>query len=87
MWTKDRKVLNAYRECMKNVMKQLEEREEVDFESMCESEMTKMMGHTNLMLDEWVDKNPIMCSDEEANHYTPKLPYFQQFWKRLKDLA
>jgi hypothetical protein len=77
MWTHDKKLLTAYRECMANVNSQLNEKEEVDFEGMCATEMNKMMGYTNAMLNEWEAKNSIKVSEKKQLFFTPKLPYYQ----------
>ena len=77
MWTHDKKLVQAYRDCMANTVAQLREKEEVDFGSMCESEQNKMMGWTNAMLEEYEIRNPVKVSEKKQQFFTPKLPYFQ----------
>ena len=77
MWTHDKKLLTAYRECMANVNQQLIDREEIDFENMCSNEQNKLVGYTNFMLQEWESKNEIKVSGKKQLYFTPKLPYFQ----------
>ena len=59
MWTHDKNLLAAYRECMQGIVDSLKQKEEVDYDSMCEAEGNKLMGYTAAMLEEWEDKNVI----------------------------
>ena len=42
MWEKDKKVIRAYRACMKNLFEELKSGEPVDFESSCVLEGAKV---------------------------------------------
>jgi hypothetical protein len=55
----------------------MKEKEEVDIESVCDSEVNKLMGYTAFMLEEWEIKNPIKVGDRKQQFFTPKMPYFQ----------
>ena len=35
MWEKDRKILNKYRDCMNNLLNDIKNGEEVDYETAC----------------------------------------------------
>lgn len=77
MWTHDKKLINAYRECMASVVQQIHDKEDVDFSSMCDSEMGKMIGYTNAMMEEWELRNPVKISEKKQRYFTPKLPTYQ----------
>lgn len=77
MWTHDKKLINAYRECMAGIVQQIQDKEDVDFGSMCDGEMGKMIGYTNAMLEEWELRNPVKISEKRQRYFTPKLPTYQ----------
>ena len=77
MWSHDKKLLAAYRECMQGIVEQLNQGEEVDYDGMCDGEMNKLMGYTHAMLEEYEFKYPIKVSEKRQLFYTPKMPHFQ----------
>ena len=79
MWTHDKKLVTAYRDCMQGIVASLEQKEEIDYENMCATEQAKLMGYTAAMLEEWELANPIKVSEKKQLFFTPKMPHFQNF--------
>ena len=51
MWEKDKQLLKMYRECMANLMNDIQEGEEIEWEDACAVESAKLQQYTFDMVD------------------------------------
>ena len=57
MWEKDKQLLKMYRECMANLMNDIQEGEEIEWEDACAVESAKLQQYTFDMLDRYKNQN------------------------------
>ena len=51
MWEKDKQLLKMYRECMGNLMSEIKQGEEIEWEDACAVESAKLQQYTSDMID------------------------------------
>lgn len=79
MWEKDRKLLNAFKECYANLISSLESGEEADIGGSCVEETEALTSYTIATMNYYKNKHPPELSDKKQRYYNPKMPYFQNF--------
>ena len=57
MWEKDKQLLNMYRECMTNLMSEIKDGEEIEWEDACAVESAKLQQYTFDMVDLYRNSN------------------------------
>jgi hypothetical protein len=58
MWNKDRQLLEAYRECYKNLFTSIEEGEEVELAGACQAETEALANYTVESINYYKDNTP-----------------------------
>lgn len=58
MFEKDKKILNAFKECFANLQVSMAEGEEVDLSSACVEETEALVKYTSSHIAYYKDKNP-----------------------------
>ena len=69
-----------YRECMANLMTELKDGEEVEWEDACSVESAKLQQYTFDMVYLYKSKNYQNVSEKKMSYYTPRVPYNQNIW-------
>lgn len=53
MWEKDKKILNAFKECYKNMIQSIESGEDVDYSATCVEETEALTTYTITMMNHY----------------------------------
>ena len=80
MWEKDKELLEMYRNCMKNLMTEIRDGEEIEWEDACSVESAKLQQYTFDMIYRYKSMNVSEISEKQASFYTPRVPFHQNIW-------
>lgn len=76
MWEKDKKLLNAFKECYGNLVQSMEAGEDVDLSGSCVEETEALTSYTIATINYYKTKHPSEMSEKRAKYYNSKMPYF-----------
>ena len=77
MWEKDKKLIAAYRECVKTFLQQLKDGDEdADFASACVVESEKIQSYTACQVDYFNERHMSDQSEDRQAYHNPRMPFF-----------
>ena len=79
MWEGDKVLHSTLTQCIETTKEELASGEDVDYETICIVEMSKLEKMIGKRIEYYQNSHPMIVAEGKQKFWQPRMPYFQKF--------